>query len=314
MNESAPTLLLSRPLPDLFVNALQSLGDVHVGDEKLDDAIWARATVYVAVGVDPVPADLIRRFPEGLGLIANIATGTDNIDLTVAAERGIQVSNTPVVAEDTADLAMALLLSACRRLSVCERALRAGDWAAGASQLGSRVHGKTLGIIGMGAIGQAMARRAAGFGMTVLYHGPNQKPAAEATLGVQFRSELDALLAEADIVSLHCPLTDHNHHLINKRSLALMKPGAVLINTGRGSLVDEQALITALADGHLGAAGLDVFEFEPEVSEGLLDFDNVCLLPHIGSATVECRTDMALRAFENVKQYITSGTVPDPCI
>lgn len=313
MNDSKPTILLSRPFPPMFTDALSSVGDVHIGNDQLDEAIWAKAAIYVAAGIDPVPTDLIRRFPEGLGLIANIATGTDNIDLKTAAERGIQVSNTPVVAEDTADLAMALLLSACRRLTVCERALRAGDWANGAGQLGSRVHGKTLGIVGMGAIGQAMARRANGFGMNLLYHGPNPKSDAEAELGVQYRSDLNTLLAEADIVSLHCPLTDTNRHMINKQNLALMKPGSVLINTGRGPLVDELALIDALADGHLGAAGLDVFEFEPEVSAGLLDFDNVCLLPHIGSATVECRTDMALRAFANVKQFIDEGQVIDPC-
>jgi glyoxylate reductase len=209
---------------------------------------------------------------------------------------------------------MALLLAACRRLSFCERALRAGDWQRGAATLGSRVHGKVLGIIGLGAIGQALARRAAAFGMTLLYHGPNRKPDVEAALGVQYRKTLEELLAESDIVSLNCPLTPASRHLMNAETLGQMKPGAVLVNTGRGPLVDENALVAVLDSGHLGAAGLDVFEFEPEVTPQLLAFDNVTLLPHIGSATAECRTDMAMRAFANIRQYLAEGTVIDNCL
>lgn len=308
-----PVVVLSRELPPLFTDAVSRLAEVRVAGPSPEGGVFDGAAVYLAAGVDPVPADLIERFPPGLGLIANIATGTDNIDLAAAAARGIAVSNTPVVAEDTADLAMALLLATCRRLSYCESKLRAGQWELGAGELGIRVHGKTLGIVGLGAIGEAVARRAAAFGMRILYHGPRRKPEAEQAVGARFRAGLAELLAEADVVSLNCPLTEANRHLIDADSLAQMKPGAVLINTGRGPLVDEQALVEALTSGHLGGAGLDVFEFEPEVHAGLLAMDNVTLLPHIGSATAECRADMARRALANIECFLAEGRALDPC-
>jgi glyoxylate reductase len=313
MDDQKPVILLSRHLPDMFTAALRQIAEVRVAGREPDDAALEGATVYLATGVDPVPRNLIERFPPGLGLIANIATGTDNIDLEAATEKGVAVSNTPVVAEDTADLTMALLLAACRRLSFCERALRAGDWSRGAGALGSRVHGKVLGIVGLGAIGQAVARRAAAFDMPLLYHGPSRKPEAEAALGVTYRANLQELLAESDIVSLNCPLTAATRHLINAETLTQMKSGAVLVNTGRGPLVDEKALVAALRSGQLGAAGLDVFEFEPEITPQLLEFDNVTLLPHIGSATGECRADMAMRAFANIRQYLAQGAAIDNC-
>lgn len=307
MTEPKPVILLSRQLPETLCAALGQLGELRVAGSNPDDALLAGAAVYLAAGVDPVPAQLIDRFGPELGLIANIATGTDNIDARAAAARGIAVSNTPVVAEDTADLTLALMLATCRRLSFCERALRAGDWAAGTAHMGTRVHGKTLGIVGLGAIGQAVARRAAAFDMRILYHGPTAKPAVAAALGASYRATLGELLAEADIVSLTCPLTEDSRHLINATTLAQMKAGATLINTGRGPLVDEQALVEALASGQLGAAGLDVFEHEPQVTPRLLEFDNVTLLPHIGSATAQCRTDMALRALANIRHYLERG-------
>jgi glyoxylate reductase len=313
MDDQKPVILLSRHLPDMFTAALRQIAEVRVAGREPDDAALEGATVYLATGVDPVPRNLIERFPPGLGLIANIATGTDNIDLEAATEKGVAVSNTPVVAEDTADLTMALLLAACRRLSFCERALRAGDWSRGAGALGSRVHGKVLGIVGLGAIGQAVARRAAAFDMPLLYHGPSRKPEVEAALGVTYRANLQELLAESDIVSLNCPLTAATRHLINAETLTQMKSGAVLVNTGRGPLVDEKALVAALRSGQLGAAGLDVFEFEPEITPQLLEFDNVTLLPHIGSATGECRADMAMRAFANIRQYLAQGAAIDNC-
>jgi glyoxylate reductase len=308
-----PVIVLSRELPGLFTEALEAFAEVRVAGPRPGADVFSGASVFLATGVDPVPAAMIAQFPDSVGLVANIATGTDNIDLSAATTRGIAVSNTPVVAEDTADLTFALLLATCRKLGHCERMLRAGRWDVGASQLGVRVHGKTLGIVGFGAIGQAVARRAAGFGMRILYHGPHRKAEAEAALGADYRPALEDLLAEADVVSLNCPLTDSNHHLIDAATLAQMKRGAVLINTGRGPLVDEQALVDALASGHLGGAGLDVFEFEPQVNERLLDFDNVTLLPHIGSATLECRTDMAGRALANIRQFLAEGSPLDPC-
>ncbi len=314
MNQAnRPVIVLSRQLPDLFTAALEAVADIRIIDTGPAADIFDGASVYLAAGVDPVPASLIAEMPGTVGLIANIATGTDNIDLHAATKRGIAVTNTPVVTEDTADLTFALLLATCRRLSYCESRLRADEWALGAGALGTRVHGKTLGIVGLGSIGQAVARRAAGFGMRILYHGPRRKPEAENSLGAGYCPALEDLLAQADVVSLNCPLTDSTRHVMNAATLAQMKPGAILINAGRGPLVDEQALVDALAGGRLGGAGLDVFEFEPRVSAGLLDFDNVTLLPHIGSATVECRTDMAGRALANIKQFLTQGTVMDAC-
>lgn len=313
MTANKPVIVLSRQLPPMFTEALESFAEVRSGGTDSSADILEGASIYLAAGVDPVPADLIRRFPDSLGLIANIATGTDNIDLAAATDRGIAVSNTPVVTEDTADLTFALLLATCRRLSFCESRLRADEWALGAGHMGLRVHGKTLGIIGLGDIGQAVARRAQGFNMNILYYGPRRKEEAEARLGAEYCPTLQELLARADIISLNCPLTDDNRHLINRDTLAQTKPGAVLINTGRGPLVDEQALVDALAAGHLGGAGLDVFEFEPQVHRELLSFDNVTLLPHIGSATGECRADMARRALANIQQFLSEGEPRDRC-
>lgn len=314
MNQvSKPLILLSRELPPLFTDALRSFAELRVLSAASDNSALEGASVFLAAGIDAVPAALIQRFPPSLGLIANIATGTDNIDLKAATQRGIAVSNTPVVAEDTADLTLALLLATCRRLSYCENRLRAGEWDVGAWTMGVRVHGKTLGIVGLGAIGEAVARRASGFGLRILYYGPRRKPEKEMALDVSYREDLNELLAESDIVSLNCPLTEENHHMINADRLATMRAGAVLINTGRGALVDEDALADALISGHLGGAGLDVFEFEPQVNPRLLGLNNVTLLPHIGSATTECRGDMARRALMNIQQYLSDGSPLDRC-
>ena len=306
-----PVVVASRELPPMFRDALARIAEVRVADDGAGDEVYDGAVVYLSAGVDAVSAARIDRFPTGLGLIANIATGTDNVDLDAARARGLAVSNTPVVAEDTADLTMALLLAACRQLSFCERSLRAGAWEQGANRLGVRVHGKTLGLVGLGAIGRAVARRAAAFGMTILYHGPREKPEAAAALGAEFRRSLDELLGESDVVSLHCPLTEQTRHMLDAEALAKMKPGAVLINAGRGPLVDESALVAALSEGRLSAAGLDVFEAEPEIHPGLLALDNVTLSPHVGSATTECRLDMARRALSNIEAYLASGAPID---
>jgi glyoxylate reductase len=308
MNPQVSVIVLSRELPPALLQALQTAGEVRVHAAG-DFSALAKASVYCSTAFDPVDEKLIRSFPPGLGLIANIGVGVDNIDLDAATSRGILVSNTPVVTEDTADLAWALILAASRRLSASETLLRQGQWSGAllSEVQGQRVHGKILGIIGLGEIGQAVARRARGFSMKLIYHGPRRKMEAESGLDAGFRANLEDLLAEADIVSLHCPLTDSSRHLINARSLSRMKPNAVLINTGRGPLVDECALVEALAGGHLGAVGLDVFEFEPQVTPALLEFPNVTLLPHIGSATGECRRDMAVSVVTNIKTFLASG-------
>lgn len=309
---TATPLLIAAPIvPDAMLEALSGIGPTRRYDGN--PATLAGARVYVSTALDAVPADLIGAMPGELRLIANIGVGTDNIDLAAAAARDLQVSNTPVVTEDTADLAMALLLAACRRTTHAERLLRDGRFPEAQRHLGVRVHGKTLGIVGFGAIGQALARRAAAFGMSLLYHGPRPKPGAEQDTGARYCSELADLLAAADIVSLNCPLNDDTHHLVNAATLAQMKPGAILVNTARGPLVDERALVEALARGHLGGAGLDVFEFEPQVTQELLVLDNVTLLPHIGSATGECRQDMAMRVIANIRAFLETGRVLDPC-
>lgn len=309
---SRPVVVLSRELPPALSQLFQSIADIRVHQGN-DEAVLENAAVYCSTALDSINEKLIKQFPESLGLIANIGVGVDNIDLEAARSRGITVSNTPVVSEDTADLTWALILATSRRLTSAENHLRQGDWQGQflPHTLGQRVCGKTLGLIGLGAIGQAVARRATGFNMPVIYHGPRRKADVEEDLGASYRENLQELLGEADIVSLHCPLTESTRHIINSQSLSQMKPGAILINTGRGPLVDEAALIAALETGQLGAAGLDVFEFEPQVPEELQKFSNVTLLPHIGSATGECRQDMARSVFINIKNFLETGNVLD---
>ncbi len=304
-------IALAHALPPALKDGLARFGEVKVVGR--DAAAMAGCSVYVTTPSGPVDAALLQAMPESLGLIASIGVGTDHLDLAAASEHGVQVSNTPVVTEDTADLTWALLMATCRRLTECERLLRQDDWAAAHTVLGSRVHGKTLGIVGFGAIGQAVARRARGFDMEVLYYGPNRKESAEAASNAQYCADLETLLARADFVSLNCPLTPATQHLMNAETLAQMKAGAILINTGRGPLIDESALVTALESGNLGGAGLDVFEFEPQVTPALLGFDTVTLLPHIGSATGECRMDMALRVMGNIQAWFAEQPIPDNC-
>ncbi len=306
-----PTILVTRPLPQAMIDALSQFGDVDTVD--LNAQSIPAGDIIVSTPLDPIRGETLTRLPESVKLIANIGIGLDHVDLPAARERGIAVSNTPVVTEDTADLTMALLLSTCRKLSASERYLRSDDWTSGMGQLGIRVHGKTLGIIGMGAIGEAVARRAKGFGMEIIYSNRGPRPDVEEALGARFCESRDALLAEADIVSLNCDLNPNTHHIIDADALEKMKPGAVLINAGRGPLIDEAALIAALKTGKLGAAGLDVYEFEPQVSPELMEFDNVTLLAHIGSATQECRADMAKRVCMNIGHFLQQGTPLDSC-
>ena len=308
---SKPVILVTRPLPQAMLDALAQFGEVQIID--LNAASLPAANIVVSTPLDPIRGEALARLPESVGLIANIGIGLDHVDLPAARERGIAVSNTPVVTEDTADLTMALLMATCRKLSASERYLRNDDWASGMGQLGIRVHGKTLGIIGMGAIGEAVARRAKGFGMEILYSNRGRKAEVEEALGARFCDSRDELLAEADIISLNCDLNPNTHHIIDADAFNKMKPGAVLINAGRGPLVDEAALIDALKAGKLGAAGLDVYEFEPNVNPELMDFDNVTLLAHIGSATQECRADMAKRVCMNIANFIQQGAPLDCC-
>jgi glyoxylate reductase len=263
----------------------------------------------ISVLTDRIDADLIERGAAGrLRVVANVAVGYDNVDVGAAREHGIVVCNTPgVLDETTADLAFTLILSAARLAHEAETDLRAGDWHGwGITQyLGRDVHGATLGIVGYGRIGRAVARRASGFGMQVLHHARTDSGEPG------FVADLDELLAAADVVSLHVPGGDASRHLIDARRLALMKPTAVLVNTARGSVVDEDALADALHNGRLFAAGLDVFEREPEVHPRLLSAPNAVLLPHIGSASQATRTRMARLAAQAVAIVLEGGIPPN---
>lgn len=273
------------------------------GDTPAADALAAQladAEALVAVWY-PVGASLLDAAPN-LKVVANTAVGYDNIDVVECARRGITVTNTPgVLTEATADVAFGLLLAVTRRLAEGDRLIRRGQFPLGFSQmLGVGLQGRQLGVVGMGAIGQAVARRGRAFGMSVVYFNRRQLPAEiEAELAAR-RVELDELLATSDVVSLNCPYTPETHHLLDARALGLMKPTAYVINTARGKVIDEPALVDALTEGRLAGAGLDVFESEPHVHPGLLALDQVVLTPHIGSATSETRGAMAELAVRNV--------------
>lgn len=276
------------------------------------EPVPAEALIYLCTSLEKVDADLIASMPDSVGLIANLGIGYNNIDLAAAANRGIKVSNTPIGSEDTADLTFALILAACRKVGANERYLRAGGWEKGeaAPRLGMRVHGAVLGLVGFGAIGQAVARRAAGFGMKILYHARSEKPEASA-LGAEYRSDLADLLAEADIVSVHTALNEQTTGMIGAEQFAKFKSGAVLVNTARGPVIDQDAMIAALQDGKLGGAGLDVFEDEPHVPGALLALDQVVLTPHVGSSTGAAHADIMARGIANIASFIGTGDVID---
>lgn len=303
-----PTVLVTRRLPPPGILPLLDAGltvDHHDDDEPLSrDELLTRVEGcegLLALLTDRVDAELIDAAPR-LQVVANLAVGYDNIDLVAADRRGVVVTNTPgVLTEATADLTWALLLAAARRVGEGERLVRAGAWRGWrpTELLGRPVWGRTIGIVGMGAIGTAVARRARGFAMRVLYSSRHPALGAEQEVGAE-RLPLPDLLAEADVVSLHVPLTPETHHLIDEVALARMRPHAVLVNTARGPVIDEPALVAALASGRPAAAGLDVYEREPEVTEALLASDRVVLLPHLGSATTEARRAMVELAAANL--------------
>lgn len=275
------------------------------------------ADAFCPVFYDDVNAALIEAFPASVKIIAVLAVGTDNIDLDAAKKRGVAVTNTPdVLSDDTADLAIGLIISAMRGFYGAEKHLRANKWTGpGVTKLlGAKVTGKTLGIIGLGRIGEKVAQRARAFEMNILYTGPSRKPEKEAALSATFVESVDELVSEADVTSLHCPLTPATRHIINAENLQTFKPGSYLINTSRGPLVDENALVKALQDGPLAGAGMDVYELEPKLAEGLAALKNVTLLPHMGSATIETRTAMGLRVKENLDQFFGDGTLKDPVV
>jgi glyoxylate reductase len=313
-------VFVSCPLPGDAVARLEREHDVTVGrdQEGVRGDVFARAApeldAIVSLLTDRIDGTLLARLPK-VRVVANVAVGVDNIDLQACAGRGVFVTNTPgVLTEATADLAFGLLIAAARRIVEGDRIVRAGGFPAWTPSflVGRPVHGATLGIIGFGRIGQAMARRARGFGMHVVYVSRTAlAPEIERVLGAQAVA-LDELLATSDFVSLHCPLTPQTHHLLDAARLARMKPGAILVNTARGKCVDEAALAIALERGPLGAAGLDVFEDEPRVSPALRALENVVLAPHIGSADVPAREAMARVAVDNVLAVLAGRPAHDP--
>jgi glyoxylate reductase len=301
--------VVTRRLPQPALDELAAAADLWVSPH--DRPLTAPELHQVAAGADALITLLHDRVDDvllaaagpQLRCVANVAVGYDNVDVAAATRRRVRVTNTPgVLTEATADIAMALILAVTRRLGEGERLLRRREeWAWNMFfMLGTGLQHKTLGIVGLGEIGRATARRALAFGMRIAYSGRHRGPAeVEQELGGAAHLPLDELLATADVVSLHCPLSDATHHLIDARRLALMRPSAYLVNTARGPIVDEAALAAALRAGRPAGAGLDVFEREPEVHPDLLAAANVVLLPHLGSATIETRTAMAQLAARN---------------
>ena len=312
-----PILYITRLLPRPVLNAipeqyrlLTEPADRPPTEEELRRG-FAEAHAVICTLTDRIDASLLSHAKK-LKIIANYAVGYNNIDLPVAAERGIVVTNTPDVLTDaTADLTWALLLALTRRVVEGDAWLRTGTWPGWTptQMLGADVSGKTLGIVGMGRIGQAVAQRAAGFRMPVIYASGRS---VSSPSGVSWtRCSLDNVLAEADFISLHVPLTEATRHLIDGRKLALMKPTAFLINTSRGPVIDESALVSALAAGTIAGAGLDVYEQEPIVSAGLMSLPNVVLLPHLGSATLETRVRMGLICLGNIAAVLEGRPAPN---
>jgi lactate dehydrogenase-like 2-hydroxyacid dehydrogenase len=302
-----PAILVTRRIFPEAIDLLRRHAEVDYADsdavlptEELIRRSRGKQAIVSQI-TDKFDAGVIARL-DGVRVIANVAVGFDNVDLAAATRHGILVTNTPdVLTDTTADLAFALILAAARRVVEADRFLRAGQWRTWAIDLlaGQDVHHATLGIFGMGRIGQAVARRARGFSMRILYNDSKRAPAAlERELGLEF-AEKDRLLAESDFVSLHVPLMPSTRGLIGARELGLMKRTAILVNTSRGPVVDEAALAGALARRAIAGAGLDVYEHEPRVHPGLLDLENVVLLPHIGSASTATRRKMSLLAAQN---------------
>jgi len=295
-------------IPEPAVALLREAGEVRIDEREQAIpradllALVRGAEAVLTLLHDRVDEELLEAAGPQLRCVANVAVGYDNVDVAAAERRGVVVTNTPGVLDDaTADLTMALILATTRRLAEGDRLVRSGQpWSWGMGfMLGTSLQGKRLGIVGLGGIGKWVAQRARAFGMEIVYHQRNPAPAdVEAALGAELLP-LEQLLTTSDVVSLHCPLTPETHHLVGAEQLAAMKPSAVLINAARGPIVDEAALAAALAGGEIAAAGLDVFEREPEVEPGLLGLDNVVLTPHLGSATVETRTAMAELAARN---------------
>lgn len=318
---SRPRVIVTRALPESIEARMAELfdaatnpGDVALTRDQLAAAM-ADCDVFVPTVTDRVDAALIQAAPDRLRLIANYGAGVGHIDLKAARERGITVTNTPgVLTEDTADMAMALVLAVPRRLVEGDELVRQGAWKGWAptSMRGHRIGGKKLGILGMGRIGQAVALRARAFGLQIHYHNRHRLPQVlEAQLGATWHGELDSMIEAADILTIHTPHTVTTGGLIDARRLDLLGPKGWLINTARGEIVDNEAMIAALTEGRIAGAGLDVYVGEPAVDPRLIALDNVVLLPHLGSATFEGREDMGVKVISNIRAWSDGHRPPD---
>jgi len=315
-------VVVTRRLPNAVEEAVRREFDARLNRQdrplsaaELQEALRAADALLPTV-TDKLNADVLSAEPLRAKMIANFGVGFNNIDVEAAKARGISVSNTPDVLTDaTADIAMTLMLMIARRTGEGERHVRSSHWTGWrpTHMLGRMVSGKTLGLIGMGRIARAVARRAHhGFGMRVLYTDPYPPPPdVAAALGAEQRATIEEVLAQSDFVSLHCPATPETRHLMNSVRLAKMKPSAYLINTARGDVVDEAALVEALKKGWIAGAGLDVFEKEPQIAPALVAMENVVMLPHLGSATEETRVAMGMRALENLRLFFSGAPLRD---
>ena len=316
-----PKVIVTRKLPDPVETRMRELFDteLNISDEpmsrkQLIEAV-GRCDVLSSTITDKIDAGLIEKAGERLKLIANFGAGVDHIDVAAANAKGIIVTNTPgVLTEDTADLTMTLIMATLRRVVEGANAVQSGEFTGWAPtwMLGRRITGKRLGIIGMGRIGASVARRAKAFGLQIHYH--NRKPVSHVVsdeLEATYWDSLDQMLARVDIVSVHTPATPSSYHLLSARRLRLLQPHAVVINTARGSIIDEQALADLLADGKIAGCGLDVFEQEPRINPKLLKLPQAVLLPHMGSATVEARVDMGEKVIINIKTWMDGHRPPD---
>ena len=319
-----PLVIVTRKLPDAIETRMMELFETRLNndDVPLDPtrlaAAMAEADVLVPTVTDRIDEAVIAAVGPRLKLIANFGTGVDHIDLAAAKAKGIVVTNTPgVLTEDTADTTMALILAATRRIGEGERLVRAGNWTGWAPtlMLGHRLWGKRLGIVGMGRIGQALARRAKGFGLAIHYHNRRRVPDEVAQeFEATYWESLDQMLARVDIVSVNCPHTPATYHLLSARRLKLLRPSCVLVNTARGGVIDEETLAQMLRNREIAAAGLDVYEHEPTIDPALLHLDNVVLLPHMSSATIEGRIDMGEKVIVNIRTFADGHRPPDRVI
>lgn len=313
MNQKKPAVFLTRRLPESTETRMRELFDARLRDEDTPlthDALCAAvktADVLVPTVTDRIDETVIAAAGDQMKLIASFGTGVDHIDLAAAKARGITVTNTPgVLTEDTADVALALMLAVPRRIAEGDKVARSGEWNGWSptGMLGHRINGKRLGIVGMGRIGTAVARRARGFGLSIHYH--NRKPVhpeTEAELEATYWESLDQMLSRVDIVSVNCPHTTATNRLLNRKLLSMMQPSAYLVNTSRGEVIDEVALADLLASRQIAGAGLDVYENEPQITDALTGLPNVVLLPHIGSATIEGRLEMGDKVIINVQTF-----------